>query len=291
MSGIIQDSLPPLSIALDPSPISEQMNIVVCVKQVPATESQLRIGLDDTDIDRTGLSFVVNPYDEFAVEEALRIKERLGTGEVTVLSLRAHPSQKPEEALRTCLAMGADRAILLDDPAFAGGDSYTTASVLAAAIRRLSFDLILFGKQAVDDDGGAVGIQVAELLSLPHVAVVNKLDVDAQAGCIEAHRQIEGGIEVVDAPLPAVVTCQKGLNEPRYPSIHGIVKAKQKPLEVWNRETIGLGSEAVGAAGAKLKVVRLEPLPPRATGRIIPGDAAAAVKELVRLLREEAKVI
>jgi electron transfer flavoprotein beta subunit len=187
--------------------------------------------------------------------------------------------------------MGADRAILLDDPAFAGGDSYTTASVLAAAVRRLSFDLILFGKQAVDDDGGAVGIQVAELLGLPHVAVVNKLEVDAQAARIVAHRQIECGIEVVDAPLPAVVTCQKGLNEPRYPSIHGIMKAKQKPLEVWNREMIGVEPGTVGAAGAKLKVVRLEPLPPRAAGRIIPGAAAAAVKELVRLLREEAKAI
>lgn len=267
------------------------MKLIVCIKQVPATESKLTIRQDGTDIERAGLSFVVNPYDEFAVEEALQIKERLGTGEVTVFSLRSHSTQKPEEALRTCLAMGADKAIMLSDPAFEGGDGYTTALVLAAAARHLSFDLLLFGKQAVDDDGSAVGIQVAELLGIPHVAVVNKLDVNASTRSIVAHRQIEGGIEVVEAPLPALVTCQKGLNEPRYPSLQGIMKAKQKPLEIWNREAMGLGSDTIGATGAKLTVVRLERPPTRPPGRIIPGDAATAVKELVRLLHEEAKII
>jgi electron transfer flavoprotein beta subunit len=267
------------------------MKIVVCAKQVPATESRLSLTADGRDITRSGLSFVVNPYDEFAVEEALQIKERLGTGDVTVLSLRPHTEQRPEEALRTCLAMGADRAILLSDPAFDGGDSLTAAVVLATAIRRMPFDLLLFGKQAVDDDGGTVGIQVAELLGIPHVAVVNKLNLAAGARSILAHRQIEGGIEVVEASLPALITCQKGLNEPRYPSLPGIMKAKQKPLEVWNRETVGLALEAVGAAGAKLNIVRLEPPPARPAGRMITGDAATAVKELVRLLHEEAKVI
>jgi electron transfer flavoprotein beta subunit len=264
------------------------MKIVVCIKQVPATESKLSLAADRQDITRSGLSFIVNPYDEFAVEEALQIKERLGTGDVTVLSLRPHVEQKPEEALRTCLAMGADKAVLLSDPAFDGGDSLTTAVVLAAAIRRMPFDLLLFGKQAVDDDAGTVGIQVAELLGIPHVAVVNKLTIADGTRTILAHRQIEGGIEVVEAPLPALITCQKGLNEPRYPSLPGIMKAKQKPLEVWNRETIGLASEAVGAAGARLNIVRLEPPPARPAGRMI---TATAVKELVRLLHEEAKVI
>lgn len=267
------------------------MKIVVCIKQVPATESKLTVKPDGTDIERSGLSYVVNPYDEFAVEEALQIKERLGSGEITVLSLRHHAAQKPEEALRTCLAMGADKAVLLSDPAFEGGDSFATAFVLAAAIRRLPFDLLLFGKQAVDDDGGAVGIQVAEFLGIPHVAVVNKLDVNAQARSIVAHRQIEGGIEVVEAPLPALITCQKGLNEPRYPSLPGIMKSKQKPLETWNGATLGLSDERVGAAGSQLKVVRLEPPPARPPGRMIQGDAPTAVKELVRVLHEEAKVI
>ncbi len=187
--------------------------------------------------------------------------------------------------------MGADKAVLLSDPAFEGGDSLTTALVLAAAIRRLPFDLLLFGKQAVDDDGGAVGIQVAEFLGIPHVAVVNKLDVNAQARSIVAHRQIEGGIEVIEAPLPALITCQKGLNEPRYPSLPGIMKAKQKPLETWNAATLDLAPETIGAAGSKLKVVRLEPPPARPAGRIIQGDAPSAVKELLRVLHEEAKVI
>lgn len=267
------------------------MNSVVCIKQVPATESSLAIRGDGADIDRTSLSFIVNPYDEFAVEEALRIKERVQQGEVTVLSLRPHAAQHPEDALRTCLAMGADKAVLLSDAAFEGGDSWSTAVALAAALRRLSWDLLLFGKQAVDDDGGAVGIQVAELLGLPHVAVVNKLEVNAGSRSAVAHRQIEGGIEVVETPLPAVITCQKGLNEPRYPSLPGIMKAKHKPLEVWTAETLGLDSNSVGTAGAKLRVLRLEPPPPRPPGLILQGEPAAAVQELVRLLHEEAKVI
>lgn len=267
------------------------MKIVVCVKQVPATESKLTIAPDGAGIDRAGLSFIVNPYDEFAVEEALQIKERLGAGEVIVLSLRPHAAQKAEEALRTCLAMGADKAVLLSDPAFEGGDGFATAVALAAALRRLSHDLVLFGKQAVDDDGAAVGIQVAELLGLPHVSVVNKLEIDQGTRTSIAHRQIEGGIEVVETPLPAVITCQKGLNEPRYPSLPGIMKAKQKPLEVWTRETLGLPAGSVGAAGAKLRVVRLEPPPARPPGRLLTGEAAVAVKELVRLLHEETKVI
>ncbi len=267
------------------------MKLVVCVKQVPETESVLVVRPDGTDIERSGLTFVVNPYDEFAMEEALRIRERIGTGEVTVLTLRSHAAQKPEEALRTCLAMGADKAVLLNDPAFEGGDSFTTALALAAALRRLAFDLLLFGKQAVDDDESAVGIQVAELLGVPHVAVVNMLEVHAGARSLVAHRQIEGGIEVVEAPLPALVTCQKGLNEPRYPSLPGIMNAKQKPLEVWTCRTLGLIPESLGAAGAKLRIVRVEPPPPRPSVRLIPGDAATQVKELVRLLHQEEKLI
>jgi electron transfer flavoprotein beta subunit len=264
------------------------LKIVVCAKQVPATDSKLQLG--GTDIDRTSLAYVVNPYDEFALEEALKIKEHLG-GEVTVLSLRPHAGQKAEDALRTCLAMGADKAVLLADAAFEGGDALATAVALAAALRRLSFDLILCGKQAVDDDAGAVGIQVAELLGIPHVGVVNKLEINAEARTAVAHRQIEGGLEIVDLPLPALLTCQKGLNEPRYPSLPGIMKAKQKPLEVWDRQTLDVPEEEVGAAGARTTVVSLELPPSRPAGRMVSGDAPTVVKELVRLLHEEAKII
>jgi electron transfer flavoprotein beta subunit len=266
------------------------LKIVVCAKQVPATDSKLQISATANEIERTTVSYVVNPYDEFAVEAALQIKERLG-GEVTVVSLRAHAQQKPEEALRTCLAMGADKAVLLADPGFEGGDSLTTAIALAAALRRLSFDLVLCGKQAVDDDGATVGIQVAELLGIPHIAVVNKLDVNPDGRSAVAHRQIEGGIEVTEAPLPALLTCQKGLNEPRYPSLPGIMKAKQKPLEVWTREMLGLSEDEVGAKGRRLQIVRLEPPPARPNGKVLSSDARTAIQELVRALHEEAKVI
>jgi electron transfer flavoprotein beta subunit len=264
------------------------MNIVVCIKQVPATEAKIKVDPSGNDIDRTNLSYVVNPYCEFGVEEALRIKERLGKGEITVVSLG--PS-KVVEALRTCLAMGADKAVHLRDDSFEGGDSLATAVVLAAALKRLAFDLLLFGKQAVDDDSGAVGIQVAELLGLPHVAVVNKLEIDAAHKRAVACRQIEGGIEVVEVPLPVVITCQKGLNEPRYASLPGIMKAKQKPLQEWGLEALGLDPATVGAAGAKLKLVKLTPPPTRTAGKILDGPPSQAVKDLVRLLQEEAKIL
>ncbi len=267
------------------------MNILVCVKQVPATDSKLQVLPGGNDIDRTGLKFVVNPYDEFALEAALQIKERLGAGEVTVLSLRQHAGQKTEEALRACLAVGADKAVLLNDQAFEGSDSLATARVMAAMIRRLPFDLILCGKQAVDDDGGTVGIQVAEILGIPHVSVVNKLEVNPEARVALAHRLIEGAIEVVETPLPALITCHKGLNEPRYPSLPGIMKAKQKPLESWDCSALGLSPEDIGTHGAKSTVLRLGPPPARPAGRIVPGDVPEAVTELVRLLREEAKVL
>ncbi|MGH7254146.1 MAG: electron transfer flavoprotein subunit beta/FixA family protein [Nitrospirales bacterium] len=267
------------------------MNLVVCVKQVPATDSRLVLTADAADIERTNLSYVVNPYDEFAVEEALQIKARVNGGEVTVLSVQTHAGQNPEEALRTCLAMGAEKAILLKDPAFEGADGFSTAAVLAAALRRLSWDLVLCGKQAVDDDGGAVGIQVAELLGIPHVGVVNKLEVNPDSRSAVATRQIEGGLEIVDTPLPALITCQKGLNEPRYPSLPGIMKARQKPLEIWDRERAGVDPKEAGSAGAKVRVVRLEPPPTRPPGRILEGEPPVSVRELVRLLREEAKVI
>jgi electron transfer flavoprotein beta subunit len=262
------------------------MNVIACIKQVPATEAKIKVDSSGKDIDRTNLSYVVNPYCEFGVEEALRIKERLGKGEVTVISLGP---ARVAEALRTCLAMGADKAIHLRDEAAEIGDALTTGLVLAAAIKRFSFDLILFGKQAVDDDQGAVGIQAAEHLGLPHVGVINKLEIDPEKRLAVANRQIEGGIEVVETRLPAVFTCQKGLNEPRYASLPGIMKAKQKPLEEMVLDSLGLDPETVGTAGAKVKLLKMAPPPARGGGRILEGPAPEAVRELVRLLREEAK--
>jgi electron transfer flavoprotein beta subunit len=264
------------------------MNIVVSIKQVPASETKVKVAADGLDIDRTGVSYVVNPYDEFGVEEALRIKERIGSGSVTVVTVGP---EKAQEALRTCLAIGADKAVHIKDPAFEGGDAYATAVVLAAALKTLQFDILFFGKQAIDDDNGAVGIHVAELLGLPHVAVVNKLEIYEKEKRAVAHRQIEGALEVIETSLPAVFTCQKGLNEPRYASLPGIMKAKSKPLTVLSLADMGLKPEEVGRSGSKLLLSRITPPPPRNEGKILQGETSQAVAELVRLLREEAKVI
>jgi len=264
------------------------MNIAVCIKQVPATESKIVPSSDGKEIDWTGLSYVVNPYDEFGVEEALRIKERLKQGQVTVITLGP---QKAAEALRACLAVGADQAIHLKDPSLKDADAYATAVVLSAVLKKGNYDLIFFGKQAIDDDSGAVGIHVAEMMGLPHVAVVNKLEVYPEEGRIIAHRQIEGAIEVVEATLPVVITCQKGLNEPRYASLPGIMKAKQKSMTVLSLSDIGLNPQEVGLQGSKLYVEKMHPPPSRPAGKMIDGDVRQAVLELVRLLREEAKIL
>ncbi|HLG29678.1 MAG TPA: electron transfer flavoprotein subunit beta/FixA family protein [Candidatus Brocadiales bacterium] len=275
------------------------MNIIVCIKQVPSTEAQIKIDSSGTDIDTSNLTYVVNPYDEFGVEEALRIKEKLppkADGKVTIISMGP---DRITEAIRSCLAMGADDAIHIKgdfspndviargeapkQSQFEGIDSYTTALILSEAIKKVSYDIILCGKQAVDDDNGAVGIELAELLNIPHVAVINKLEIDANAKKAAAHRQIEGGIEVVECALPAVFTCQKGLNEPRYATLPGIMKAKQKPCETINLETlVGAGLKPAPT----LRLVKLELPPQRKAGKIIDGTQEEAVKELVRTLRE-----
>jgi electron transfer flavoprotein beta subunit len=264
------------------------MKIAVCIKQVPATESKIKPSSDGKGIDQTGLSYVVNPYDEFGVEEALRIKEKLNEGSVTVVTIGP---ERATEALRTCLALGADQAVHIKDGLLEGGDAYTAALVLAASLKKEEYDIIFFGKQAVDDDSGAVGIHVAELMGLPHVAVINKLDLKPEEGRAVASRQIEGATEMVDIKLPAVFTCQKGLNEPRYASLPGIMKAKQKPLTTLTLADLGLDEEAVGARGAKLVVDRIETPGVRSTGKILDKDPAESVEALVRFLRDEAKLL
>lgn len=264
------------------------MKMIVCTKQVPASESRIKVAASGKEADSDELTYVVNPYDEFGVEEAIRIRERLGAGEVTVISVG--PS-KAAEALRTSLAMGADKAILLSDPVFSGSDSLGIARILAAQIRTMEYDLIFFGKQAIDDDMGAVGIMVAELLSLPHVGMINKLEISADKKSAVAQRQIEGAHEIMELPLPAVFTCQKGLNEPRYPSLPGIMKAKSKPLAEIGNSQLKVNSSAIGEAGSRVRVMKMAPPPARSGGKILDGSPAEAAQKLAKLLREEAKVI
>jgi electron transfer flavoprotein beta subunit len=262
------------------------VKIAVCIKHVPDTETRIRIGPDSRSIDETGVTFIVSPYDEIAVEEALRIRER-ETGEVVAFSVG---DERSASALRTVLAMGVDRAVHLKDPAFEGSDALGLSRILAAALAPESFDLILFGKQAVGTDRGQVGTRVAELLDLPHVSVVTRLKLEA--GRLTADREIEGAREVVEVPLPAVLTAQKGLNEPRYASLKGILAAKKKEIRVVTAADLSLDPAKVGRGGAATFWEKLELPPARTAGKILRDmEPAAAAAELVRLLREEAKVI
>jgi electron transfer flavoprotein beta subunit len=250
------------------------MKIAVCVKRVPDSETRVKIASDGKSLDEAGVKFILNPYDEFAVEEALRRKEKAGSGEVVVIALGPTAAQ---ETIRTALAMGADRGILLQADRIPV-DGLAVAQALAAELKGAGFDLILFGKMAIDDYNHQVGPMVAELLDLPCVTTVSHLEIEGGKGV--AQREIEGGVEVVEFPLPAVLTTDKGLNEPRYPALKGIMAAKKKPLEV----------KPVSLGGGGIEILALTPPPERKEGKIV-GEGAAAVPELVRLLREEAKVL
>jgi len=238
---------------------------VVCIKQVADTETRVKVAADGKHLDPAGVTWILNPYDEFAVEQALRVKEKLGAGEVIALSLGGPGVQT---TLRNALAMGADRAIHLRHEG-AALDSLSVSRLLADAIRPLGAGLIWFGKQAVDDDAAQVGPMTATLLDLPCVTAI-----------VTVEREVEGAREVVEAKLPAVLTTDKGLNEPRYASLKGIMAAKKKTIE----------DVAAAPSEPNLEVTALAPPPPRAAGRIV-GEGTAAVPVLVKLLREEARVI
>jgi len=263
------------------------MNIIVCMKQVPDTAARIKIGADAKEIDASDLTYVVNPYDEYAVEEALKIRERVG-GEVVVISMGP---DRCTEAIRTCLAMGADRGVHLKDSSFEGSDPYATARLLARVISGMEYDLVLCGKEAVDDNAGFVGPALAEFLGVPQGTVITKLDVAEDQKRITVEREVEGGKEVLELPLPALVTAQKGLNEPRYASLPGIMKAKKKEIKVMDASAVGVSPDEVGNNGAKEKMLSLSLPPERQAGKIIPGEPAEAVHELVRLLKEEAKAL
>jgi electron transfer flavoprotein beta subunit len=258
------------------------------MKQVPDTETKIVINPEGTGIVTDGIKYVMNPYDEFAVEEALKIKEKSG-GSVTIVCLGP---QRATEAIRTGLAMGADKGVHLNDDAFEGSDSYGTAKALAAAIKPLSYDLILAGKQAVDEDNAQVFAALAELLDISHVSVVTQLDIADDGKSAVAQREVEGGAkEVIQVSLPAVIACQKGLNEPRYASLPGIMKAKKKPIDVVDLGASGLSADEAGVQGAKLKNEKFSLPPEREAGKILEGEPEEVATQVVKLLREEAKII
>jgi len=191
----------------------EKMNIVACVKQVPDTEAQIKLKADGSGIEEGGIKWVMNPYDEFGVEEALRLKEKRG-GEVTIVSVGP---ARAMETIRTALAMGADKGIHICDPALDSADAFATATALAAAIKGIPHDIIFCGQRSIDDDSAQVGAVLAELLGIPQITVVTKLEYTDTA--VKAIRPIEGAQLLIESPLPCVVTAQKGLNEPRYASL------------------------------------------------------------------------
>ena len=255
------------------------MNIVVLMKQTFDTEAKIQLDGDGR-ISQQGVNKIINPYDEYAVEEAIRIKEAKG-GEVTLVSMGDDGVQ---ESLRQALAMGADKAVLVNDPALEGADHYVAAKVLAKALEGISYDLILSGWVAIDDQSSQVPTRLAEVLGLPQANVVTKLEVSD--GKIVCHREGDGAIEVLELPLPAVVTAQKGLNEPRYPALKGIMQAKKKELKKLSLADLGLEAEA-----AKTKIVGYQLPEARQAGKVVEGEPADTVGQLIGFLTEEAKVI
>ena len=264
-----------------------EMNIIVCIKQVPDTESlsRVRINQETNTLVREGIPSIINPFDENAIEEALRLKEKYG-GKVTVITMG--PPQA-EEALRKALAMGADEAVLLSDSAFAGSDTLATSYTLAAAIKKVGqFDLILFGKQAIDGDTAQVGPGVAERLGLPQITYVRKLEIENRK--VKAERTLEDAFEVVEAKLPVVLTATKEMNEPRYSSMRGVLRAKKAQIPVWKATDLDLDKERIGLDGSPTQVIKIFTPEPPGKGEMLEGTVPEQVETLVSKLRE-AKVI
>jgi electron transfer flavoprotein beta subunit len=250
------------------------MKIIACIKRVPTTDLSPRVAADQKSLDGTGVQYMTSFYDEIAVEEAVRLKEKHG-GEVTVLTIG--PSEASKE-VRECLAKGADKGVILTDAGWSGRDPLATAKALQAKITELGADVVLLGRVATDRDNASVGPMLATLLGWACVTDIVGLEIDGAQG--SARREADGGLETYSFALPVVLTCQKDLNEPRYAGLKGIMAAKKKPLE----------ESACPEAGHLTEVVKLELPAARSAGRIV-GEGAGAVPALMEALRNEAKVL
>ncbi len=249
------------------------MKVAVCLKRVPDTASRIRIASDGKSIDTSDLQFIISPYDEFAIEEGIRRREAGGEGSVTVVTVGAESAL---ETLRKALGMGADDGILVRCDEDLG--PRRTAEALAAVLRDRGYDLVLFGRQSADAQSTQVGAQTAQILGIPYVGDVVGLEIDGREARIT--REVEGGHEVLRGALPLALGAQKGLNEPRYPSLKGIMAAKKKPIE----------TVEASPGEVRLETLGYSPPPERPAGRII-GEGPDAAAELVRVLREEAKIL
>ena len=257
------------------------MNIYVCIKQVPDTETKIKLNADSSGIDTTGIKWIMSPYDEFAVEEALRLKEKNAGSTVTVIS--AGPA-RVVETIRTALAMGADNGIHIEIAENA--DNNMASKALAGALKKeAKVDIVFSGKEAIDDGSAQVSQLTAEYFGMPYVTVV--LSIEYGATSVKCKREIEGGaFEMVETTLPALIAAQKGLNEPRYASLPNIMKAKKKEVK-----SLKAADVDVSDADQKIRYKNLQLPPPKQAGKKIAGDPATQAKELVRLLHEEAKVV
>jgi electron transfer flavoprotein beta subunit len=257
------------------------MNIYVCIKQVPDTETKIKLNADSSGIDTAGIKWIMSPYDEFAVEEALRLRDKNPGSTVTVLS--AGPL-RVVETIRTALAMGADNGIHVEIPETA--DNNLAAKALAGALKKeAKVDIVFTGKEAIDDGAAQVSQLTAEYFGVPYVTVV--LNAEYSATSVKCKREIEGGaFEMVETELPALIAAQKGMNEPRYASLPNIMKAKKKEVKALKMADVGASD-----ADQKIRYKNFQLPPPKQAGKKLSGDVNAQAKELVRLLHEEAKVV
>jgi len=263
------------------------MDIVVLMKQVPDTSALIRIGEDNVSITTEDVKWVINHYDELAVEEALRIKEQQGKGKVIILTVGG---ESAVATIRTALAMGADEGILINDPALEKIDPQITAKVIANALKSMHFDLIIAGHRAVDDDAYYVPTAVAEYLDIPFLSMVVKQEIED--GKIQCEQIVKNGMIVVETDLPALIATQRGLNEPRYPTVMNIMKAKKKSVQIKTLSDIGLSSEEFGPKALKTRIMSLAYAPKRNAGEIIAGETVEEkAVQLLKLLREKASVL
>lgn len=262
------------------------MNIIVCIKQVPET-TEVRINPETNTLIRDGVKSIINPFDMYAIEEAVRLKERFGA-KVTVLTMG--PPQA-ENALRDAIAMGADEGILVCDRAFAGSDTWATSYTLAGAIKKIgTFDLIICGKQASDGDTAQVGPGISTHLDIPQVTYVKKVEevsVAGEKGTIRVERMMEEGYEIIEAPLPALFTVVKEINEPRIPSLKGMMRAKSAKITMWTQKELNLDPQAIGLCGSPTQVVKIFTPPQRVGGQMLSGDSQEVADKLVGLLKNE----
>lgn len=264
------------------------MKIGVCLKQVPATDTRIKINPEGTDVVLgADVKWEVNPYDEFALEAALLMKEAGQASDVIIFSVG---DEDCEARIKDGLARGAGSAVRLFDPAFVGSDALGVSRILSAAMKKADVGLVLCGKQAVDSDSSQVPPMVAELLGWQQITSVHAMELNGDV--LEGRRASgSGNTDVVRATLPAVISCDKGLNTPRFASLRGIMMAKRKKIDVWGAADLGVDPSSVGASAAVTQEFSMAPPPERPSGHIIEGDASSQAAELFRLLREEAKVL